>query len=317
MLAIAIAGTFGWIIYGWDGTVDQVFGAPYGDGLHWSTVQTFALFFYLLTLNLHVGGLRSFGQFAHELKRDFRNLARITHSKELAAEYDRETVIGPSRAACFVLGFCCVALFGFEIIWVPLYDYFQFGSWYWPVYSALDPSGSPLLSEMFLRNVGVTAVMLVAAVGAVCFVWNREGEKLRRRYSITWRFDLWFLAILIVTVAAWFSWIYYPHSTVPVLFSQVISQGPFNSTFFGSQNWTFPTQGLFPQNFYTFYQASLFLKPYSTAAIYGFHVADDWLHLDNVVTKYLTFLLISYPALIVAKRNEVREEARTPDQICV
>ncbi len=314
MLAIAVAGTFGWIIYGWDGTVNQVFGTPYGIGIHWSTVQTFALFFYLLTLNLHVGGLRSFNQFMHELKKDVLNLRKIA-SKNLADEYASETVIGPSRAACFALGFCCVALFGFEIVWVPLYDYFQFGSWYWPVYAAADPSGIPFLSEMFLRNVGVTVVMLVAAVGAVCFVWDWEGEKLKRRYSITWRFDRWFLVILTLTIAFWLSWIYYPHSAVQISFNQVVSQGPFNSTFFDSQRWIFPTQGFFPQNEYTFYQATLFLKPYATTAIYGFHVVDDWLHLDNVITKYLSFLLVSYPALIVAKRNEVREETRKPGQV--
>jgi len=332
ILLILVVSSIGWVVFGFDGTVEQIQLSPYGVGIHWSTVQTCALSLYLLILNMHVGGVRSFGQLRSEVWRDFRtNWAELKsihrvrigrrwarrgrlrfplvwlklppEVEELEKQYARYPAVDPMRGFVFALAITFVSLFAFEIIWVPLYDYFQFGSWYWPVYSAFDSSGNPLLSSMFIRNVGITAVMSVVAIVTVYLVWDGQSPNIWRRYSITWRFDRWFALIALATASLWIIWILYPHQSFMVTAGDVISVRPFNSSFFTSQTWLFPSQGLFPQNEYTFYQASLFMKTYGASAIYGFHVQDDALHLVNVLTKYFTFLLVGYPSLVLAKLN--------------
>ena len=73
-LFLSLAASVGWIVFGWDGTVEQLFGGSYGSGIHWSTIQTVTLFFYLLALNFHVGGLTSFRQVGREALFDLRTI---------------------------------------------------------------------------------------------------------------------------------------------------------------------------------------------------------------------------------------------------
>jgi hypothetical protein len=343
VLLIFIVASVGWVAFGFDGTIEQIVLSPYGVGIHWSTVQTCALSLYLLILNMHVGGIKSLGQLRSEVWRDLRtnwvelrNVHRVRLGRrwarrgrlrfplvwlkvppeveELKERYSGYPAVDPMRGFVFALAVTLVSLFAFEVIWVPLYDWFQFGSWYWPVYSALDGSGNPFLSAMFVRNVGTVAAMSIVAVMTLYLAWDGQGSNIWRRYSIAWRFDRWFALIAFATVSLWLVWIFYPHQPFTVTVGDVLSQGPFNSSYFASQTWLFPSQGLFPQNEYTFYHASLFMKTYGTSAIYGFHVQDDVLHLINVLAKYFTFLLVGYPSLVMAKRNETPEEAAAPDR---
>jgi hypothetical protein len=212
--------------------------------------------------------------------------------------------LGPTRAACFVLCFTVAALFIFELIWVPLYDYFQFGNWLWPVYMAV----APIQNSALVRNVGMVFPMLFLGVASVYFVWDEVHVSdarmiLRRRFSVSWRFDGFWLVLIVITWLGWVAWIYWPHSIVTVIPSQVIWEHPFNATYFASQTWILPSQGLFPQTQYTFYPASAFLRAYPVSEIPGFYVSDPILHAVNVTVKYLVFMCVCYPAMVVVKRR--------------
>lgn len=327
-LGFAIVATLGWIYFGWDGTFEQLTGGKYGVGIHWSTLQTFALFFYLLVLNLQVGGVRSWRQLGREVWRDLRTNGReleILWSfmkggearmeakasfRELRESYRRYAAVDALRAACFGALFAFAATFIFEDAWVPLYDYFQFGSVFWPVYSLAGDSPLGLWLNPLSRNVlystvplALGAVMLYAAV-------DGEGSAIVRRFRISWRTDRWWAIILAMTVASWLAWVYFPHTAFnpsQLTPAGVISIHPMNATYFYSHAWTFPKGGLFPQTEYTFYPAAVYLEPYQLTQIFGFYVDNGGIHLVNVVTKYLMFAAVCYPAFLrVEKSGEGR-----------
>ena len=130
MLALTIFAFIIWMVTG--------FNLEEGDvpalGIQWSTFGTFTLFFYLLTINLQLGGLESFKQLRSEVRYDlgflFHPLSRTR------SQYRTNGVVDPLHGFTVALLVCVSCLFLFESIWVPLYDYFQFGSVMWPVYSA-------------------------------------------------------------------------------------------------------------------------------------------------------------------------------------
>jgi hypothetical protein len=317
-LTIVSVSTAFWVAGGWDSTVESTIFGPrlYGDGIHWSTVQTFFLAVYVLALNLHVGGLDSFSQLGREIKRDFISIGRefvilfdLVRSRSFARKewrdlrngYKDYANVDPVRGAGFAILFSFAATYLFEDIWVPLYDYFQFHSIMWPVYC--DGTCNPLLNLIFLRN--VVACGFALGIGAVMLYLVFDGEpnlNLRQRFSVKWRFGWKWGAILTATIGGWVLWIYFPHAVlteVQLSASQVLAlHTPVSEAFLNSTSWIFPAQGLFPQTEYTFYQAIYALRPYPDAQVFGFYLNEPALHAVNIGVKYLMYATVCYPAML-------------------
>lgn len=328
---MVIVSTLGWIYYGWDGVIEQVTGGTYGVGIHFSTVQTFALLFYLLSLNMHVGGIESAGQLAREVRRDLVTNARELEIlafmlglgwraqvrgagraafRRLRESYRRYAAVDPMRGAFFAALFAFGALYAFELIWVPLYDWFQFGHVFWPIFRELDPSGNPLLSQPFIRDAGIVAICLGLGLPMLYWTWDTIDGREVRRFRIRWRVDLVWWTILCVTAAAWVAWIFAPHpafSFSSLEPSQIVGLTKLNASALASGPWLLPKMGLFPQTEYTFYPAASYLHTLTGRQVFGFYVESWEIHLANVVAKYLTFFSLCYPAFVRVERLSQRE----------
>jgi hypothetical protein len=307
MLGLTIASFPIWMLTG--------FNLQEGDvpvlGIQWSTFGTFALFFYLLTVNLQVGGLNSFRQLRAEVRYDLHFLPRFPMDliKRRRPDYKTAGVVDPLRAFAVALLICVSCLFLFESIWVPLYDYLQFGSVMWPVYSA-----NTGLFTVFERN---TFFFIAPLLGGTVFFWTVIDDEFImmpnfsvvktywHRYSMSFRLDRYWVLILGLTAAMWGLWIWFPHSAMNLgsLTSAQVS-GELAKSFSLSNCYIFPSQGLFPQNTYTFYPCSAAGQPYPLKDIMAFFSPGNWLHLVNVLTKYATFLSVCYPAMIRVKVNK-------------
>jgi hypothetical protein len=282
MLAITIASVGIWFATG--------FNPPEGEtfliGIQWSTFATFSFFFYLLMVNFQVGGLDSPGQFWNEVKYDW---SFLWHPKKKREEYRKGEAIDGVRAALAALLACVGCLFVFECIWVPLYDWFQFGSLTWPVYMAAG--------HLIFRNIAGGSLVILAPL--VVYVFALRPDGLTFIYKPNWRVTKGWVAVLCLCFLSWIAWIFWPHSAVEV--SSVI--GPLAKTYSPSNCYVYPTQGLFPQNTYTFYACDLLGKTYQLPQILGFFDPDNWVHLVNVLTKAITFLAVCYPLMARVKRN--------------
>lgn len=293
MLEVAIASLFLWFITGFN----IVEGGVPIIGIQWSTFSTFALFWYLMMLNLQYGGIRTLNQFLYEIDYDFRMLwPSLIHPWRSRKKYHSGDIVDGLRATTMATLICLGALFLFEVIWVPLYDYFQFGvSWEWPVYFALTKY------PVWARNFGDAAIFLV--VGALILAWAYEGKDMHRRFSYSFRIDRYWAFILVITAGMWVLWIFFPAqqiNTAELSSGQVLGQ--LASTYSQYSCYIFPSQHLFPQNTYTFYPCSILGKEYAVSQILGFFNPDNWLHLLNVVTKYATFLAVCYPCMVRVER---------------
>lgn len=308
MLGLVLVATVGWIVFGFDGTVEQLTGGAYGIGIHWSTIQNFTLVFYLSCVNLQVGGLQSITQLRTELSKDLRALIKIRRTKETAEEYSKYASVDPMRGFFYSTMLAIGALFIFEVIWTPLYDYFQFGSWWWPVYSALDPSGNPFLSGMFVRNVGAVIASIVLMWTVLRYVWDTRSDGstvyVVPRFSFKFRMGIPLFCLVWIATGVWITWIVFPHSATFVLTqNMIISLKPVDPNFL-SQALILPSNGLFPQTEYTLYVAQWFMKSYPTSAIFGFYLQNNAIHLVNVITKYLTMLAFSYPFFAIVRTRK-------------
>lgn len=292
MLALTIFAFIIWMVTG--------FNLEEGDvpalGIQWSTFGTFTLFFYLLTINLQLGGLESFKQLRSEVRYDlgflFHPLSRTR------SQYRTNGVVDPLRGFTVALLVCVSCLFLFESIWVPLYDYFQFGSVMWPVYSA-----STSYFTVFDRNTIFFLLPLIAGLLVLPSVIDGKAPDLFHRYELKFRLDRYWVLVLLCTAAVWGLWIYFPQQPFDVasLTTAQVS-GELSKSFTSSGCYIFPSQGLFPQNTYTFYPCSVAGQPYPLKEIFAFFSPGNWLHLVNVVTKVLTFLSVCYPLMARVKR---------------
>jgi hypothetical protein len=308
MAAMTLTTTALWVYYGWDSTAFTT----YGVGIHWSAIQTFCFFFWLLIVNLHIGGFNSFRQIPTAMRKDLLAFGReIFYAvkardklKGLRDEYKDYPSVDGGRAVAFAFFFAAAGMFGFENVWVFLYNHFQFGSWFWPIYYYEGtPFGTPLLNSIFLRNF----VILIGTVffGSVMLYAASDGERgaLTQRFSIRWRFDYRWGQVCILAVGAWVFWIIMPHMGATITAKDVFASVPFTQSLFDSTSWVFPAANYFPQTDYTFYPQSAYLVSYPAKAIFGFYI-DDWaVHFVNVITKYLMFMVVCYPALVRVKRN--------------
>ena len=313
-LEASIGFTAIWAYKGWDSTVFS----SYGVGVHWSSLQTFAVFFYLLVVNLQVGGFHSFRQIGHEVRRDLlscgRELSyvlegRISKYKALRNEYKAYPSVDGLRAVSFAFFFASAGMFGFENIWVLLYDHFQFGTWFWPIYYFQStPLGTPLLNGIFLKNFLILAVGLFFGFAMLYAASDGEKGSLRARFLVGWRFDIKWLSMIFLTALAWGFWIVMPHVGFTLTYSDIISTANLTQSAFESTKWIFPQANWFPQTEYTFYSAVYHLEVYPPKATFGYYV-DDWtVHLVNVATKYLMFAAICYPAMVKVTLNKLQKK---------
>lgn len=326
-LLMVFVSTVFWILGGWDSTVESTaFGSgAYGYGLHWSTVQTAFLAFYLIAANLQVGGFESLHQVGEEFSKDLRNLGlhfqslglflvgRWTDARVLFTrtreEYRQFECVDPVRGFSFALLFAIVAGLLFELIWVPIYDFTNFGSWMWPVYYYGNPAlGSPFLSVIFLRNNFMLGICAFFGITVLYAAMDGEKGSLRPRFRVHWRTGGTWYTLVSLAGMCWLLWVFFPHSVYnPLpLFSdptKVYSSLNLSSSTLLSTHWIFPSQALFPQTEYTFYNSTLFMHSYPADQVLGFYVDRPLVHLANVVTKYATFAAVCYPAMVSVTRK--------------
>jgi hypothetical protein len=293
MLLVTLATLGAWLVTGFN----VVEGAVPFIGIQWSTLATFSFFFYLLMVNFQSGGLRGLAQIKLELLSDIRFLKVIAkHPLQARMRYLNNGVVDPLRAALFSALICVGALFAFESLWVPLYDYFQFGSLMWPVYYAVTSFPPVILRNSILFLCPLFLVPLL--FGLILDSGTKE------RFSVRYRINGQWLGLLTVAAGLWLTWIALPHQTVnfsSLALSQVI--GPTAATFSLSNCYIVPAQHLFPQNTYTFYPCSLGGHSYTPPQILGFFDSDPWVHAVNVLTKFASFAAVCFPFMVRVRKN--------------
>lgn len=288
MLLTAIISCGAWAVTGFnvaEGYVPLI-------SIQWSTFATFSFFFYVLVVNLQYGGLRTFKVLLGELRYDLHFIFRVARR----SKYDRNSgLVDGLRAGLFALCVCTFCTFLFESIWTPLYDGLQFGSLLWPVYYA--STGAFTVLE---RNTLMTFIpLLLAPLIFFAFTIKSIDEKGNPTYSyrIEPRTGATALALASIAGVCWLVWIFFPHQSVPV--ENVL--GPLAKTYSSTACYIYPSQGLFPQNTYTFYPCWTAGAHYPLNVIYGFFDPDNWTHAVNVITKFFTFAAASYPFMVRVK----------------
>jgi hypothetical protein len=315
-LSLSLVGLAAWLYTGFN----IVEGGVPVIGIQWSTFATFSFFFWLLMANFQ-NGISSFADLKAALKDDIRYLARAARERphfwrswitgdgkfaDFWARIERRVDVAwisvdwvvreqyPQKGNVKSLGaftaallVCMSATFLFEAIWVPLYDYFQFGSVFWPVYFA------SVMPPVIIRNVGLFIMPL--AIVWVLF-------SIKDWFPVQYRANGQWLGILAVCAGMWLTWIAFPHSAFPIsqldygTANQVI--GPLAKTFNPMDCYIYPSQALFPQNTYTFYPCALAGQSYTPPQILGFFDSDPFVHLVNVLTKFVTFAAVAFPFLV-------------------
>lgn len=270
-LLFCFASLFFWAYFG--------FNLPEGSvpiiGAQWSTFATVAFFFWAIMVSFQTGNLPKLGN----LKMD---LWFIIHPTKRSL-YPKDAAFSPFIGA--VTGFCAIlcAAYAFEAIWVPLYDWFQFGSVWWPVYAY---SPKVFVADDILPT-------LCFFVAAMLLPWNfmREGSQ----NASSWRFDANWLCIVGLAALLWLEWVMLPHSTagIPLVLTNV------GGHYVPGACYVMPSQGFFPQNTYTFYPCAIKgVSGYSILQIFGFFDPDNLIHTVNVLTKFVTFAAICYPFMV-------------------
>lgn len=297
-LPLTVIGLFAWAVFGFDvpeGWVPII-------GIQWSTFSTFFFFWYLLMVNFQVGGLTSVRQLAHEMAFDIRFIGKtIRTGKRAREQYPMKGAVDGSTAIIVSLCVVTAATFLFESIWVPLYDWFQFHSLLWPVYMA--EAGGFLNSGALGRNTILLVVPLLLAPVLLKLVVDgyTTDPAPSFRYHVRLRLDFGALFLAMLAASFWLVWVFFPHDPQPTV--TAILQSAHEPAYVPSGCYVFPTQGLFPQNTYTFYPCASLGKSYSLHSFYGFFVPGNALHAVNVLTKFVTFGALCYPLMVFVRRN--------------
>ena len=259
-------------------------------GIQWSTFATFFFFFYLLSVNYQSGNLTSPRQLGRLMKMDFLRLfGRISNEQYPNWDY----AVNPYAALVTAFCVCLGCLFLFEDIWVPLYDFFQFGSLMWPVYSAAGP--------WMARNILLAVIPLGFAFFALPTMVKLNGILHKERIFFTnWRFDADWLLVLGVAISCWLAWIFWPHPAPQAL--EVLPTVAKAVQYQAGACYIWPSMGLFPQNTYTFYPCGLYGHSYPLTDILSGFAENAGLHAINVLTKFVTFAAVCYPFMAFVRR---------------
>lgn len=260
-----------------------------GYGLHLSSVQNILFVTYFVFLFISCDGIDNLGQLKNEVLKDVKANLYIFNRKKLKNirwGYTRQDNIKVLYQLCFSIFVCFFGFFIFEIIWVHLYNFFQFGDWLWPIYYF---ERFPL-NILMLRNYGV----IVLSLASIYFIYRfiNKGRKTRMRFNSL------LIPLLVISIASWGTWIVMPGPipTFQYFYDQAIKP---NSTLVNDPVLYIMPKGLyFKQTVYTVYEAVDYMTSYPSVRPYSLYLPDDFIHFINVFTKYATSISCMFPFLV-------------------
>jgi len=285
-LATSLIFTIAWVYAGYDSTFEQIFDPDpthNGIGIHNSTLQSMSLLVYFLVVNFQVGGLKSLSQLWREIKLDLKGIFGFNIKEYEVKGY----VFHPYRAIIPALFIPVTALFVFEIPYVFLLNYYHFNSVIWPTYVSWS-NPSPVFYRNILTPIACTLVSLL-------FIKQRGSKYLGSHINYKYRLGKLLSIFAAVTVLMWGVWIIYPSN------AEVKTVDSINSNL--TKPWVLPTQKLFPQNTYVFFNVSIG-DYYIRRDLDGFHVVEDVVHTLNIVTKYMVFLTVGYVFMVQSRKRD-------------
>ena len=311
LYSVAVTLVFGflWVVYGYDSTTATILLGIQGIGIHLSTIQLLAFTFWTSLTNLQVGGFKSLRHLASCFVEDVRNIGRFpvwNREKLRAYVSSQPEAIDPMRGFLYAFFLTLGCLFVFEVPYVLLHDYFNYGGDpMWPIYAFIGVGEV----SMVARNFGI---MFFAALPPLV-LWSSHS------YGVRWwryRFNKKWGVMVLAMLGAWIFWTYYPF--VHEMGTYEVDGDTVNVWVDGRLYETrefdkpveviaFPKQELFPQTIYTYYIVGEG-EPYRGADDMGeFYVPDMGIRTVNLLLKYFVFLTVSYP-LMVYVRNMDEEE---------
>ncbi len=283
-----------WLIFGFDSTVEVSIAPEFQViGFHFSTLQTIAISFWIALSNIQVGGYSSARQLLKEFKKDTRTIITFSYIKSrIQSAKETNQIANFMYVEGFIFAFMTVlvGMFSFEVIWVPLYNYFQFGSWLFPIYTFELET----LSLSFYRNmIGFTIPLFY--IGILFFLqYPQIRFRLNKKAGV----------LLLWAISLWLIWI---AMDSPVAIRGEADFPDLDPPFFITGNTTFPIQGHFPQTVYTYYNISSG-QVHSREDVRAWHEDDTLVHAVNLLTKYSMFALVIY-VFAIRKPEELSWES--------
>ncbi len=287
--------TIAWIVFGFDSTLEgSIYPQYQGIGFHFSTLQSISIVFWIILSNIQTGGYNSARQLLGEFWKDTRTILTFSYIRSrMQSAKETNQIANFMYIEGFIFAFmtALVGLFSFEIIWVPLYNFFQFGSWLFPIYTFELET----LSLSFWRNMIGFSIPLFY-IGILFFLQYPE-----IRYRLNKKAGI----ILAWSISLWLIWIAM-NSPLPILGEQDFTD--LDPPFFITGNSTFPIQGHFPQTVYTYYNISSG-EIHKREDVLAWHQDDVPVHAVNLLTKYSMFALITY-VFCIRKPDELSWDAK-------
>ncbi len=268
-----------WFIFGFDSTLAGLVDPKnQGIGIHWSSLQTFFITWYLIVLNYSVDGIKSFQHLKEEIKLDFRGLTKVKEVREFMS--GRVQKINGLMA--FVYGFLlgAFAFAVFEVPYVFALNFFHFNSLLFPTYMY----NTDLVSFAFVRNF----MFLLLPPFIFWFITKNKGFK--------YNFNINAVFLICVTILIGFNWIIYPSDVEIVTAESLGLEG----------NYTFPRQELFRQTVYTYLNVPVNTY-HNDSNLNGWHQEDTVIHSLNTLTKYAVFFTVTYICMARFVSIEVKE----------
>ncbi len=306
LYSVIITVIFGglWILYGYDSTLATIRLGIQGIGIHLSTIQLLAFTFWAVLTNLQVGGFKSLRHLANCFIEDVKNIGRFPiWKKEKLQSYvsSQPEAIDPVRGFLFAFFLTLGCLFIFEVPYVLLHDYFNYGGDpMWPIYAFMGPGEVSMVG----RNFGI--MFFVALPPLV--LWSSHS------YGVRWwryRLDKKWGAMLVACLGLWLFWVFYP---IPHAMGTYEIKGNAVDSYVGGvfyetrifdadvEELTWPLQQLFPQTVYTYYVVAKG-EPYRGADDMGeFYISDLGIRTTNLLLKCLVFLVVAYPMMVRVER---------------
>ena len=282
-----------WIIYGFDSVVENIYNEytpqTYGIGFHWSTLHAIILSMYVTTINLQTGGISSLKHLYYEILLDLKcviwdwnawefNLSRRV-MKGISYPGINAFWSGIFPGLMYSIFVAVLALFVFEFPYVLLLNWYQYGSWMFPVYQYNVVGG---ISTTLFRNI----VLLLFPL-AWCIVTPYSFG-----YRFRYRLDKTALFLSVICVSFFLVWIIMPHA-------DYVSETEINNMLEGPII-IYPIQDKFPQTTYIYLNTS---GVHDRNDIDGFWVNDPPVHAVNVLTKYQVFILVGYILCVKVERH--------------
>ena len=305
-LELSIFFLAAWVFFGFDSGIAGSIGAgPIGMGFHWSTLLSITLSIYIMLINYHVNGLNTLTHLKNEFRRDLKYVFRWTKKsrKKGNNEYSLiESNLGSFRARFLSVCVAVIGLFVFELPWSWLYNWFQFGDIWFPIYYLVG-EGVGLYRNFVLlfgalyvfvlivyilpTNIMYKLYFVIRYIRHINFKVVSVMLLQKTNYKISYRLKGG-LIILLVGCLCFGVWIMSPQDLN--LERHYDDSHILNYT---SPEFILPQKTGFPQTIYTYYNSS-YLESYTMDNIGAYWVNDNWIHFLNVLTKTVFFIGITY-----------------------